>query len=117
MHQWPFLVIITIHSISLIFHDWFSGWYQLSSSSSLYWYSKLQIYVDLSREEQEIATRYPAHTAICIRDGWEFCRPELAGGKICGELNHTFTNRCSTFMSFHSNDEVKNSLYNIPLQA
>ncbi|XXG74688.1 hypothetical protein AAC387_Pa07g3344 [Persea americana] len=34
---------------------------------------------DLSREEQEIATRYPAHTAICTRDGWEFCRPELAG--------------------------------------
>ncbi|XP_077243847.1 outer arm dynein light chain 1 protein [Tasmannia lanceolata] len=33
---------------------------------------------DLSREEQEIAKRYPAHTALCIRDGWEFCRPELA---------------------------------------
>ncbi|XP_058099162.1 187-kDa microtubule-associated protein AIR9 isoform X2 [Magnolia sinica] len=33
---------------------------------------------DLAREEQEIAKRYPAHTALCIRDGWEFCRPELA---------------------------------------
>ncbi|OVA18980.1 Leucine-rich repeat [Macleaya cordata] len=34
---------------------------------------------DLSREELEISKRYPAHTALCIRDGWEFCRPELAG--------------------------------------
>ncbi|KAK9155120.1 hypothetical protein Sjap_002600 [Stephania japonica] len=33
---------------------------------------------DLSFEELEIAKRYPAHTALCIRDGWEFCRPELA---------------------------------------
>ncbi|XP_068657633.1 187-kDa microtubule-associated protein AIR9-like isoform X2 [Aristolochia californica] len=33
---------------------------------------------DLSRDEVEIAKRYPAHTALCIRDGWEFCRPELA---------------------------------------
>ncbi|XP_057433687.1 187-kDa microtubule-associated protein AIR9 isoform X2 [Lotus japonicus] len=31
---------------------------------------------DLSREEVAIAKRYPAHTALCIRDGWEFCRPE-----------------------------------------
>ncbi|KAJ4980259.1 hypothetical protein NE237_031096 [Protea cynaroides] len=33
---------------------------------------------DLSREEVEIAKRYPAHTTLCIREGWEFCRPELA---------------------------------------
>ncbi|KAK1325252.1 hypothetical protein QJS10_CPA01g00539 [Acorus calamus] len=33
---------------------------------------------DLSHEEQETAKKYPAHTAMCIRDGWEFCRPELA---------------------------------------
>ncbi|XP_044495976.1 187-kDa microtubule-associated protein AIR9 isoform X2 [Mangifera indica] len=33
---------------------------------------------DLSREELSIAKRYPAHTALCIRDGWEFCRPEHA---------------------------------------
>nr|DAD37235.1 TPA_asm: hypothetical protein HUJ06_007876 [Nelumbo nucifera] len=33
---------------------------------------------DLSREEIEIAKHYPAHTALCIRDGWEFCRPDLA---------------------------------------
>ncbi|XP_026383847.1 187-kDa microtubule-associated protein AIR9-like isoform X1 [Papaver somniferum] len=32
---------------------------------------------DLSRDELEIAKRYPAHTALCIRDGWEFCRPDL----------------------------------------
>lgn len=33
---------------------------------------------DLTREERTIAKRYPAHTALCIRDGWEFCRPEHA---------------------------------------
>ncbi|EEF39234.1 protein phosphatases pp1 regulatory subunit, putative [Ricinus communis] len=33
---------------------------------------------DLSREEVAIAKRYPACTALCIRDGWEFCRPENA---------------------------------------
>ncbi|XP_022146546.1 187-kDa microtubule-associated protein AIR9 [Momordica charantia] len=33
---------------------------------------------DLSREEVALAKRYPAHTGLCIRDGWEFCRPELA---------------------------------------
>ncbi|KAF7842164.1 187-kDa microtubule-associated protein AIR9 [Senna tora] len=33
---------------------------------------------DLSREALAIAKRYPAHTALCIRDGWEFSRPELA---------------------------------------
>lgn len=31
---------------------------------------------DLSREEMAIARRYPAHTALCIRDGWEFGRLE-----------------------------------------
>ncbi|KAM4101329.1 hypothetical protein ACB094_05G135400 [Castanea mollissima] len=33
---------------------------------------------DLSREELAIAKRYPAQTALCIRDGWEFCRPDHA---------------------------------------
>lgn len=33
---------------------------------------------DLSLEELKIAKLYPAHTALCIRDGWEFCCPELA---------------------------------------
>uniref|UniRef100_A0A1D1Z6I6 Protein phosphatase 1 regulatory subunit pprA n=1 Tax=Anthurium amnicola TaxID=1678845 RepID=A0A1D1Z6I6_9ARAE len=33
---------------------------------------------DLSSEEQELAKQYPAHTSICIRDGWEFCHPNLA---------------------------------------
>ncbi|KAL9346290.1 hypothetical protein Peur_061143 [Populus x canadensis] len=33
---------------------------------------------DLSREEVAIAKRYPACTALCIRDGWELCRPENA---------------------------------------
>lgn len=28
---------------------------------------------DLPLEEQELAHMYPAHTALCIRDGWEFC--------------------------------------------
>ncbi|XP_047148992.1 187-kDa microtubule-associated protein AIR9 isoform X1 [Vigna umbellata] len=33
---------------------------------------------DLSREEVALAKRYPAHTALCIRDGWDFSRPEQA---------------------------------------
>ncbi|KAL8129516.1 hypothetical protein V2J09_018671 [Rumex salicifolius] len=33
---------------------------------------------DLSNEEVAIAKQYPAHTALCIRDGWEFCSPERA---------------------------------------
>ncbi|KAL0926511.1 hypothetical protein M5K25_002750 [Dendrobium thyrsiflorum] len=33
---------------------------------------------DLSPEELEVAKLYPAHTSICIRDGWQFDRPELA---------------------------------------
>ncbi|KAL3616841.1 hypothetical protein CASFOL_039235 [Castilleja foliolosa] len=33
---------------------------------------------DLSREEISIAKRYPSHTALCIRGGWDFCRPEQA---------------------------------------
>ncbi|TKW30421.1 hypothetical protein SEVIR_2G035700v4 [Setaria viridis] len=33
---------------------------------------------DLNPNEAEVAKQYPAHTAICIRDGWEFCSPELA---------------------------------------
>ncbi|KAL0363622.1 UNVERIFIED_CONTAM: microtubule-associated protein AIR9 [Sesamum calycinum] len=35
---------------------------------------------DLSREEIAIAKRYPSHTALCIRGGWELCRPEQAVG-------------------------------------
>ncbi|GMI70655.1 AUXIN-INDUCED IN ROOT CULTURES 9 [Hibiscus trionum] len=33
---------------------------------------------DLSRDELALAKRYPAQTALCIRDGWEFSRPEHA---------------------------------------
>ncbi|XP_009597927.1 187-kDa microtubule-associated protein AIR9 [Nicotiana tomentosiformis] len=33
---------------------------------------------DLSREEVALAKRYPSHTPLCIRGGWEFCRPEQA---------------------------------------
>ncbi|KAL3522822.1 hypothetical protein ACH5RR_015656 [Cinchona calisaya] len=33
---------------------------------------------DLSREEIVLAKRYPAQTALCIRGGWEFCRPDDA---------------------------------------
>lgn len=33
---------------------------------------------DLSREELAYAKRFPAHTALCIRGGWELSRPELA---------------------------------------
>lgn len=37
---------------------------------------------DLNPNEAEVAKQYPAHTAICIRDGWEFCSPELAAGMV-----------------------------------
>jgi len=37
---------------------------------------------DLNPNEAEVSKQYPAHTAICIRDGWEFCSPELAAGMI-----------------------------------
>ncbi|XP_031377815.1 187-kDa microtubule-associated protein AIR9 isoform X1 [Punica granatum] len=33
---------------------------------------------DLLREELALAKRYPTHAALCIRDGWEFCRPDQA---------------------------------------
>lgn len=33
---------------------------------------------DLSREGMVLAKRYPAHTALCIRGGWEFCHPDQA---------------------------------------
>ncbi|KAL2467410.1 microtubule-associated protein [Abeliophyllum distichum] len=33
---------------------------------------------DLSREEIAVAKRYPSHTALCIRGGWDFCRPDLS---------------------------------------
>lgn len=39
------------------------------------------IVVDLSRDEKTIAKRYPAHTSFCIREGWEFSRPEHAVGE------------------------------------
>lgn len=42
------------------------------------------ILIDLSREEIAIAERYPAHTSLCIRGGWEFCHPEHAVGKFYG---------------------------------
>ncbi|CAH8264737.1 unnamed protein product [Arabidopsis lyrata] len=33
---------------------------------------------DLSREEVAIAKRYPPQTALCLREGWEFCKSDLA---------------------------------------
>ncbi|KAI6706023.1 hypothetical protein NL676_008985, partial [Syzygium grande] len=33
---------------------------------------------DLSREEVVLAKRYPKVAALCIRDGWEFCRSDHA---------------------------------------
>lgn len=40
----------------------------------------LNFSLDLSREEVAIAKRYPPQTALCLRDGWEFCKSELAAG-------------------------------------
>ncbi|GLT97098.1 hypothetical protein SLE2022_146820 [Rubroshorea leprosula] len=36
---------------------------------------------DLSRDEVALAKRYPAQTALCIRQGFELCRPEHAADK------------------------------------
>lgn len=33
---------------------------------------------DLSVDEQKLAKLYPPHTALCIRDGWDFCGPDEA---------------------------------------
>ncbi|XP_020586552.1 187-kDa microtubule-associated protein AIR9, partial [Phalaenopsis equestris] len=33
---------------------------------------------DLSPKELEVAKSYPPHASICIRDGWQFDRPDLA---------------------------------------
>lgn len=45
---------------------------------------------DLNPNEAEVAKQYPAHTAICIRDGWEFCSPELAAGMVLVEKERLF---------------------------
>jgi hypothetical protein len=45
---------------------------------------------DLHPKEAEVAKQYPAHTAICIRDGWEFCSPELAAGMVLLEKNASY---------------------------
>ncbi|MCO5582339.1 hypothetical protein L7F22_036233 [Adiantum nelumboides] len=33
---------------------------------------------DLSVEEQKLALSYPAHTALCLREGWDFCSVDKA---------------------------------------
>ncbi|KAH7286153.1 hypothetical protein KP509_33G060400 [Ceratopteris richardii] len=33
---------------------------------------------DLSFEEQKLAVQYPPHTAICLREGWDFCELDYA---------------------------------------
>lgn len=43
---------------------------------------KCEFGADLNPSEAELVKQYPAHTAICIRDGWEFCSPELSAGMI-----------------------------------
>lgn len=57
-------------------------WFLLLSVNSYDMYSAILLniksFADLSREEMALAKRYPAHTALCIRDGWEFSRPEHA---------------------------------------
>lgn len=40
----------------------------------------LNFSLDLSREEVAIAKRYPPITALCLRDGWELCKSDLAAG-------------------------------------
>ena len=55
---------------------------------------------DLNPNEAEVAKQYPAHTAICIRDGWEFCSPELAAGMVLLE-----TKDCLLTFSFYHHQE------------
>ncbi|KAF8714070.1 hypothetical protein HU200_028066 [Digitaria exilis] len=48
---------------------------------------------DLNPNEAEVAKQYPAHTAICIRDGWEFCSPELAADSTLTFLFEQWRNK------------------------
>lgn len=48
---------------------------------------------DLNPNEAEVAKQYPAHTAICIRDGWEFCSPELAADSTFSFLLEQWKNK------------------------
>ncbi|KAL5197898.1 hypothetical protein ABZP36_001410 [Zizania latifolia] len=48
---------------------------------------------DLNPSEAEVAKQYPAHTAICIRDGWEFCTPELAADSTFSFLFEQWKNK------------------------
>ena len=43
--------------------------------------SLFNVISDLPLEEQDLARLYPAHTALCIRDGWDFCDVHEAFGK------------------------------------
>ncbi|XP_062189872.1 187-kDa microtubule-associated protein AIR9-like [Phragmites australis] len=48
---------------------------------------------DLDPNKAEVAKQYPAHTAICIRDGWEFCSPELAADSTFSFLLEQWKNK------------------------
>ncbi|RLN34629.1 hypothetical protein C2845_PM03G19820 [Panicum miliaceum] len=48
---------------------------------------------DLNPNEAEVSKQYPAHTAICIRDGWEFCSPELAADSTFSFLVEQWKNK------------------------
>lgn len=51
-----------------------------SICADVHYYTMREILIDLLRDELALAKRYPAQAALCIRDGWEFCRPEHAAG-------------------------------------
>lgn len=57
---------------------------------------------DLSLEEIEVAKRYPTRTALCIRDGWEFCHPELADGMNYLIFNFLLIQLCEANLSHWS---------------
>lgn len=54
----------------------------VSNYTQIFHILKCEFDADLNPSEAEVVKQYPAHTAICIRDGWEFCSPELAAGMI-----------------------------------
>lgn len=55
---------------------------------------------DLSRDELALAKRYPSHTPVCIRGGWEFCRPEQAVGEFSRNYCY-FIGRFSDNLALH----------------
>lgn len=80
----------------------FTSWLILMYEIDFYGYRiSFQLFLlvvsDLSKEEVTIAKQYPAHTALCIRDGWEFSSPERAAGWFSKVYDQLWINICNHF--------------------